>query len=62
MATAAQTFRQLWRPGRRVKEKAAPHRTGTIRAVQGTGFNAVIFVNLTGHPPASFRPGQLTLL
>ena len=62
MATAAQTFQQAWRAGRRVKERSAPHRAGTIRARRGTGTNAVIIVNLTGLPPASFRPSQLTLL
>ena len=62
MTTSAQTFRQAWRPGRRVQERAAPRRTGTIRAVAGTGVNARIFVTLPGVPPASFRPSQLTLL
>lgn len=62
MATAAQTFRQQWRAGRRVKENAAPHRTGSIRAALGTGSNATIIVNLDGRPPASFRPAQLTLI
>ena len=61
-ATAAVTFVQTWRIGRQVQENAAPRRKGTIRAVQGTGANAVITVNLTGHAPVSLRPGQLTPL
>jgi hypothetical protein len=56
------TFQQTWRIGRRVQEKASPHRKGTIRARRGTGTNAVIVVNLDGRPPASFRPAQLTPL
>ena len=62
MATAAQTFQQTWRIGRRVQEVATPHRKGSVRVVQGTGPNAVIVVNLDGHPPASFHPAQLTPL
>lgn len=62
MATASQTFQQVWRVGRRVQERSAPHRTGTIRARRGTGINATIFVTLPGQPPASFRPSQLTPL
>ena len=62
MAAAAQTFQQQWRPGRRVEEAAAPHRRGTIRAVQGTGANARVTVGLDGRPPTTFRPAQLTLL
>ncbi len=62
MPAPAQTFAQTWRIGRRVQEKAAPHRTGTIRARQGTGPNAIIVVNLSGHPPQNFRPAQLTPL
>lgn len=60
MATAAQTFQQEWHPGVRVQEVASPHRKGTIRAVQGTGPNAIVVVNLDGRPPATFRPSQLT--
>jgi len=62
MATAAQSFAQKWRIGRPVQEIAAPHRKGTIRARRGTGTNAIIVVNLTGRPPTSFRPAQLTPL
>ena len=62
MATAAATFQQTWRIGRRVQENAAPRRKGSIRVVQGTGSNAVIVVNLDGRAPTSFQPGQLTLL
>ena len=62
MASAAQTFRQRWKIGRRVQENAAPHRKGSIRFVRGTGSNAVVIVNLDGRPPASFRPSELTLL
>lgn len=62
MASAAQTFHQTWRPGKRVQEVAPPHRKGTIRAVRGTGPNAVITVGLDGRPPARFRPAQLTPL
>jgi hypothetical protein len=62
LATAAQTFQQTWRIGRTVQENAPPQRTGTIRAVKGTGSNATIVVNLAGRPPASFRPSQLTPL
>jgi hypothetical protein len=59
---AAVSFRQKWRIGRRVQENAAPHRKGSIRAVHGTGSNAVITVALDGRPPANFRPSQLTPL
>jgi hypothetical protein len=45
-----------------VQEVSPPHRKGTIRAVRGTGQNAVITVGLDGRPPASFRPAQLTPL
>lgn len=62
MATAATTFAQTWRIGRRVQEKAAPHRKGTIRARNGTGANARILVGLDGRPPHTFTPGQLTPL
>jgi hypothetical protein len=62
MATALTTFQQQWRPGRRVREIAPPHRGGAIRAVIGTGGNAVIVVALDGRPPQSFKPGQLALL
>ena len=62
MATAAQTFQQMWRIGRRVQEAAAPHRKGSIRARAGTGPNARITVNLDGRPPVTLRPGQLTPL
>lgn len=62
MAAAAVTFQQTWRIGRSVREVAPPHRTGTIRAVQGTGPNATIVVNLPGRSPTSFRPAQLTPL
>jgi len=62
MATAAQSFAQKWRIGRPVQEIAAPHRKGTIRARQGTGSNARITVNITGRPPVTFRPAQLTTL
>ena len=62
MAAAAQVFQQQWRPCRRVREAAAPHRKGTIRARQGTGANARITVALDGRPPATFRPAQLTPL
>lgn len=62
MATAAQTFQQTWRVGRRVQETAAPHRKGTIRARAGTGVNARITVALDGRPPATFTPAQLTPL
>jgi hypothetical protein len=55
-------FQRAWRPGRTVQEAASPHRKGTIRAVRGTGGNAVVTVNLNGHPPQNFRPGQLVLL
>jgi len=56
------TFRQTWRTGRRVQENAPPHRKGTVKAVAGTGGNAVITVALDGRPPANFRPAQLTPL
>jgi len=62
VAAAAQTFQQKWKPGRRVQEVALPHRKGAIRAVRGTGQNAVITVGLDGRPPANFRPAQLTPL
>lgn len=62
MVTAARTFQQRWKAGRRVRENAAPHRRGSIRIVRGVGSNAVVLVNLDGRPPASFRPSQLTLL
>lgn len=62
MATSAATFQQTWRIGRRVQEKAAPHRKGSIKARQGTGANAQITVALDGRPPAKFRPAQLTPL
>lgn len=62
MASAAVSFQQTWRIGRTVQEDAPPQRTGTIRAVRGTGPNATIVVNLAGRPPASFRPSQLTPL
>jgi hypothetical protein len=62
VAASAQVFQQQWRPGRRVQEIAAPRRKGTVRARQGTGANARITVTLDGRPPATFRPGQLTLL
>lgn len=44
----------------RVQEVASPHRKGTVRAVKGTGVNAVITVNLDGRAPQDFRPAQLT--
>jgi hypothetical protein len=58
----AQTFQQQWRPGRAVRELAAPYRKGTIRARIGTGANAAIVVNVTGGHPTSFRPSQLRVL
>ena len=61
-ATAAASFHATWRIGRGVQEKAAPHRRGTIKATQGTGNNANIIVLLTGHPPVTFHPPQLTPL
>lgn len=61
-ATAAATFQARWKPGRRVQETSGAHRKGTIRAVRGTGTNAVITVNLDGKPPALFRPAQLILI
>lgn len=61
-ATAAATFQQTWRIGRRVQEVGAPHRKGAIRALIGTGTNAIVAVNLDGRPPALFRPAQLTLI
>jgi hypothetical protein len=61
-ATASTTFARTWRVGRRVQEKASPHRKGAIRAVRGSGQNAVIVVNLDGRPPVNFRPAQLTPL
>jgi len=60
--TSATTFTQQWKTGRRVQEKAAPHRKGTIRTVRGTGVNAVITVGLDGWHLASFRPAQLALI
>lgn len=59
MPDALLTFFQTWHIGRRVQEASPPQRKGTIRTVNGTGGNAVITVNLDGHPPASFRPSQL---
>lgn len=59
MATAAQTFQQTWRIGRRVQEVAGLHRRGSVRRVQGSGPNALIWVNLDGRPPTAFRPAQL---
>lgn len=59
---AAVAFRLQWRTGRVVQEAARPFRKGTIRAVLGTGNNAIITVNLFGHPPQNFRPAQLRLL
>ncbi|HEV2370928.1 MAG TPA: hypothetical protein VGS19_02065 [Streptosporangiaceae bacterium] len=56
------SFQQTWRIGRAVQEVASPHRKGTIRFVRGTGQNAIVLVNLLGHPPQGFRPAQLTLL
>jgi len=58
----AASFQQTWHPGRRVQEKAAPHRKGSVRVVHGSGVNAVVVVNLDGRPPANFRPAQLTPL
>lgn len=62
MATAAATFHQTWRIGRRVQEAATPHRKGTIRNVRGTGGNAIVIVGLDGFTQVSFHPAQLTLL
>jgi hypothetical protein len=62
MATAAATFTQTWRVGRRVQEKAPPHRRGSVRARRGSGQNAVLVVNLDGRAPQNFRPAQLTPL
>ena len=62
MATAAQSFQQEWRIGRNVEEVASPHRRGVIRSRTGTGANATITVNLSGHPPVNYRPAQLTPL
>jgi hypothetical protein len=62
VATAQSGFQQTWRIGRRVRENAAPHRKGTIRARSGTGNNARITVNIDGRPPATFSPRQLTPL
>ena len=61
MTATPLTFRQTWRIGRAVQVKATG-RTGRIRAVQGTGINAVIVVAVTGGTPTSFRPAQLTPL
>ena len=61
-STAARTFHQEWYVGRQVQEKAAPHRKGRIKAVQGTGQNARIITALAGHPPVTFHPAQLTPL
>lgn len=60
--SAAASFHATWRIGRRVQEVAPPGRIGVIRAVQGTGVNAAIVVNLSGRPPQNFRPAQLTPL
>jgi len=61
-SAAARNFHQEWYVGRPVQENAPPHRKGTIKAVQGTGGNARIIVNLAGHPPVTFHPAQLTPL
>jgi hypothetical protein len=50
-----------YRPGQRVTEIAPPHRKGTIRRVQGTGINAVLWVGLDGWYLVAFRPGQVSL-
>jgi hypothetical protein len=62
VASSSQTFQQVWRIGRQVQEKAAPHRKGTIRSRAGTGANAQITVNITGRAPVTFHPAQLTPL
>ncbi len=62
MAAAAESFQQEWRIGRDVLEKASPHRKGVIRSRSGSGVNATIVVNISGRPPVSFRPAQLTPL
>ena len=62
MATAAESFQQTWRIGRNVEEKASPHRRGAIRSRSGSGNNAQIVVNLSGRPPVTFHPPQLTPL
>ena len=52
----------VFRIQQRVQEVASPHRKGTVRAVAGSGVNAVVTVNLDGRPPANFRPAQLKIL
>lgn len=49
----------VFKVGQRVKELAPPGRTGSVRAVNGSGNFAVIVVNLGGRAPVSFRPAQL---
>ena len=56
------SFQQAWHVGRAVQEAAPPRRKGTIKQVKGVGQNAVVVVNLKGHPPQSFKPAQLILL
>jgi hypothetical protein len=49
----------IFKPPERVREIAAPHRTGTVRAVRGSGSNAIVVVNLDGRAPQNFRPAQI---
>jgi hypothetical protein len=51
----------IFRIGQQVHETVPPFRGGTIRAIQGTGFNTVIWVNITGWHPVALRPSQLRL-
>jgi hypothetical protein len=46
--------------GNHVQQIAPPRRTGYVTSVQGSGWNAVIWVALKGWHPATFRPGQIT--
>lgn len=49
----------VFRVPQRVQEAAAPHRKGTVKAVQGSGENARITVALDGWHPVTFHPAQL---
>lgn len=56
MAAKTVTFKA----GQAVRMTIPPFRKGTVRVVQGTGLNAVIWVNFPGWHPMALRPSQIT--
>ena len=52
----------VFKVGQGIQVVAPPHRKGVVRAVIGTGTNAVIVCNLIGWHVTSFTPGQIVPL